>query len=294
MVSYQTVSAPVAGGTVHGGLWGRSGPLLLAVHGITANHMEFQALADQLGDDVRLLAPDLRGRGRSNGIQGEWSMATHARDLAALLDHLQLPQADLLLGHSMGGFVAAVAGALFPARMKSVLLVDGGLPVLDRVPWFIPAGLVIRKMLGPAMKRLDMRFESVQAYRDFWRVHPALSAGWSSYVERYVDYDLVGEAPQLRSGVNKEAILGDTRSMMADDGIARALESLKQPVRFLSAPRGMMDDKPLYKPGIIQKWRARLPQLQVGEVADVNHYTILIGESGARAVAQVAREMLGR
>ena len=49
---------------------------------------------------------------------------------------------------------------------------------------------------------------------------------------------------------------------------------------------------PLYKPATLHKWKTRLPQMQVREIADVNHYTIVIGEPGAGAVASVIREML--
>ena len=71
--------------------------------------MNFEALADQLGDAVTLLAPDLRGRGRSSA-GGPYGMAAHADDLMAVLDHAGAADA-LVVGHSMGGFAAVVAAA---------------------------------------------------------------------------------------------------------------------------------------------------------------------------------------
>ncbi|MGK3816897.1 alpha/beta fold hydrolase, partial [Enterococcus faecium] len=57
--------------------------------------------------DVRLLAPDLRGRGRSADLSGPFGMSAHSDDLAAILDAAGVDRA-LIVGHSMGAFVSAV------------------------------------------------------------------------------------------------------------------------------------------------------------------------------------------
>ena len=91
-------------------------------------------------------------------------------DLVAVLDALGVDRA-VVVGHSMGAFVALVFGDLYPDRVSRLVLVDGGLP-LD-----VPAGLssdeVIQLVLGPTAERLAMRFASVDEYLDFWRAHPA-------------------------------------------------------------------------------------------------------------------------
>ncbi len=115
---YRTFDLPVTGGTLHTAVWGTQGPVVLCSHGLTANHTEFQALADQLGDEFRVIAPDHRGRGRSCDITGPWGMAAHATDLVALLDHLGIRKVDLLLGHSMGGFVAAITAPGSASSMR--------------------------------------------------------------------------------------------------------------------------------------------------------------------------------
>src|SRR5205807_3851715 len=104
------------------------GPVVLAAHGITANHTCWAALVRALGGGVTVAAPDLRGRGASNGVGPAFGMETHADDLNAVLDHLAVPTA-VVVGHSMGAFVAAAFGAKYPDRVAATLLVDGGLPV---------------------------------------------------------------------------------------------------------------------------------------------------------------------
>jgi lipase len=85
---YDPVAVEVEGGTLHVGCWGTGRPVVAAAHDITATHRSFRALAEQLGEAVSLLAPDLRGRGRSSRLVGPFSLAAHADDLVAVLDHV--------------------------------------------------------------------------------------------------------------------------------------------------------------------------------------------------------------
>lgn len=296
--AYRTFDVAVAGGSLRVAQWGAAGPLVLCAHGITANHTTFHWLADRLAGHCRLVAPDLRGRGRSNAITGPFGMGAHAADLMAVLDHLGAKQADLVLGQSMGGFIAAVAAAQHPERVARVLMVDGGIPLMDvafitRLPfadWIIER--IATKILGPSMKRLDMTFASREAYRAFWRPHPALASDWSGYAEEYFDYDLDGNPPSLRSSTNKTALMRDVRTELIEPLVRESLRKMRCPVRFLRAPRGVMNDKALYDEGKLARNAAGIPQFSVATVPDVNHFTILLSERGAKAVANEVRALL--
>lgn len=167
MPRYRTVEVEVEGGQLHAGIWGDRGPVILCSHGITANHISFQTLADRMGGEFQLIAPDHRGRGRSCDIVGPWGMKAHAADMVALLDALSLERADLMVGHSMGAFIAVVAQAEYPQRVGALLLVDGGLPLFDEIPPGVSSEQLVHAIIGPAMARLDMRFASADAYLDF-------------------------------------------------------------------------------------------------------------------------------
>ena len=120
---------PGCGGEPARGAVGRRATrCVVAAHGITGNHRSWQGVARALDDDVTLIAPDLRGRGRSADLPGPFGMRAHAADLVAVLDHLELDQA-VLAGHSMGAYVAAVAATTDPDRWRRVVLVDGGVPL---------------------------------------------------------------------------------------------------------------------------------------------------------------------
>jgi len=285
----ETFRLPVTGGELTVGRWpGPPGsPTLVAAHGITANHVSFDLVARELCSEMTIVAPDLRGRGRSNGITGPFGITAHADDLVALLDHLEVERATIL-GHSMGAWVAAYAAAAHPDRVRSLVLVDGGiaLPIADGVD----VDVVLQAVLGPSIARLSMTFEDSEAYRSFWQQHPALGgASWSDLAERYVDYDLEGEPPSCRSSVSIDAVRGDATEQLTVPEVRDAIERVTCPVELLLAPRGILDGDPLYPTEALDLVRPRLPsQLEEQVVADTNHFTIVLGP-GAPAVADAVR-----
>lgn len=290
--TYRTVEVAVRGGTLHTAVWGPddpAAPTILAVHGVTASHKSWAYLAEAL-PEVRIIAPDLRGRGRSNQLPGPYGMTTHAQDLAAVLEEL----ADgpvVVMGHSMGGFASVVLADLFPERVRSLVLVDGGLPLQ------VPAGLsdeeIISSVLGPAAERLNATFPSREVYRSFWQQHPAFSADWGPLVDAYVDYDLTGEEPELRPATRYEAMAEDTADLHRGASLLAALDRLTVDAEVLRAPRGLLNEPAaLYAPGYLESWAEKLPTLRVTQVPDVNHYTIIMGRTGAAAVAASVRAAL--
>jgi len=290
-VSYQIHDVPVDGGSLRVGEWGSgdpAAPTVIAVHGVTGSHLAWPQIAEAL-PEVRLIAPDLRGRGRSAGLPGPYGMASHAADLEAVIQALDLPQA-LLVGHSMGGFVAVVAAHLYPDRFSQVLLIDGGLPLA------VPAGVdtqdLLKATLGPAAARLSMTFKDRETYLDFWKLHPAFTSDWSQAVVDYANYDLIGEEPELRSSCSFDAVKEDSVDLFDGASVLAGLAALKQPVTLLTAPRGLLDQTPgLYSPGDIERWRAELPAVAIREIPDVNHYTIVMSETGAGAIAREVRRL---
>ena len=273
--AYEKVSVPVPGGDLAVGVWtAGGGPVVLAVHGVTASHLSWAAVAERFTGT--LIAPDLRGRGDSGGLPGPYGMARHADDLAAVLDALGHERVTVA-GHSMGGFASLVLADRHPGRVGRLVLVDGG-PPLPAPPGTPEERLTA--VIGPAVARLSMRFESREAYRDFWRAHPAF-AEWSAGVEAYVDYDLTGTAPGLHSKVSAEAVRGDTVDMYDGDALSGAWARLRHDAVFLRAETGMFGEPPALYPDPAPI-AARMP---VRTLPGTNHYTILLGGPGAAEVA---------
>jgi pimeloyl-ACP methyl ester carboxylesterase len=291
---------PVAGGTLAVGMSGRAGgvPVVLAVHGITGSHRAWAPVARHLGDDVTFLAPDLRGRGAS-ALPGPYGLDAHVEDLVTVLDHLgtSIPATPpipgvILAGHSMGAYVVARLAAAHPARVRAVALVDGGL-VLS-VPADVEPDRVLELVLGPALARLRMTFENRQAYRDFWRSHPAFAGPgmWSADAEDYVDYDLAGEPGQLRSRVSEAAVRADGADLLDVAAVRRAFLALACPTVVVRAPRGLLDEpNPLLPESAVAEAKEALPHLADVVVPDTNHYQLLLGDREAKTVADQLRAL---
>lgn len=292
---YRDVDVPVEGGDLHVGIWDAATgeatqtPTVLAVHGITASHLCWAELAAAL-PQIRLVAPDLRGRGRSRDLPGPYGMARHADDLAAAVEALGVRPA-VTLGHSMGGFVTAVFHERHPALCGRPVLIDGGLPLLP--PPGMSVDELIAATLGPAQERLAMTFPDADAYRSFWRQHPAFAHDWTPAVEAYVDSDLVRTEDGLRAASRYEAVAGDTAELSGGTSLLTALDALPDPTPWLLAPRGLLDQvPPLYPEPARREWVQRYPQLRPAEIDGVNHYTIVMSARGVEALAATVTEQL--
>lgn len=277
----------VAGGELTVGLFNdgvRDGAPILAVHGITASHRCWPFVAAAV-PEVRVIAPDLRGRGGSRDVQGSAGLRRHADDLIAVLDALEVPAAHLV-AHSMGAFVAVLIAARDPERVLSLTLVDGGLP-LDA-----PAPAAGTSMLGPARDRLTMTFSSAEGYRNFWRRHPAFADHWTDAVVGYVDYDLVGTAPHLRPSAVLASVETDAAELYGPEWYLEAMRAVDAPATFLRAPRGLLDEPHALYAVDRANTEPCLRSLRVVEVDDVNHYTIVLARHGAAAVADELRRSM--
>jgi len=286
-MSYELVAAPVRGGMLTAGVWGSgAGESALAFHGITASHVSWRAVARSLDPKLTLIAPDLRGRGGSRDLPGPFGMAQHAEDALRLLESRGVDRVDVI-GHSMGGFVALRFAAEYPELVRSVTLVDGGVPL--PLPADVPIEQLMKATLGPALARLEMTYPSREAYRDFWRAHPAFVGDWNDDVEAYVDYDLVGSAPDLHSAASAASALADSVEQGVGTVADQPWSVVTAPITFLRAPRGLMNGAALYEASYLADFARTHANLGVVEVPDVNHYSILMNQRGADAVADAVQ-----
>ncbi len=107
--------------------WGEaSRPAIVLLHGYQDHGLSYSRVANQLADEYYLIAPDLRGHGRSGwvGDGGEYYFYDYVHDVLRLVEHLEL-QTLALVGHSMGGNVATFTSSLLKERVTSVVLLEG-------------------------------------------------------------------------------------------------------------------------------------------------------------------------
>ena len=278
-------------------------PVVLALHGITANGLAWQVLADELVrrhgvDGIRVLAPDLRGRAASRDVPGPWGISAHAADTSAIVS--AFGGHPVLVGHSMGAFVAASAAAKDPGRYRGLVLVDGGLGVPAPSGQDVDAALAA--VIGPAMTRLSMVFDSPADHLAFWRRHPAvgplLAGPVGPWLRHYLDHDLVQSGEGWRSSCVLEAVRADGRDVLADpDTLAAVQRAVEQGVdtELLWAERGLLDEPQ----GLYDESRLRALQLPTAlrttRVPDTNHYSVILEASAiTRRADAVDRQLAMR
>ncbi len=99
-----------------------TGPLVLALHGLTGHGRRWATLAERHLPDLRVLAPDLRGHGRSTPLP-PWDFEQVVADLVSLL----AAEADgpaLVVGHSFGGASAIHLAHRHPDLVRGLVLLD--------------------------------------------------------------------------------------------------------------------------------------------------------------------------
>lgn len=100
-------------------------PVVVMLHGFTGSKENWYPLARVLGRRYRLLIPDLPGWGESERKPGTvYGFAEQATHVAALIAALSPNQPVVLLGHSMGGGIAALVAARYPQQIARVGLLN--------------------------------------------------------------------------------------------------------------------------------------------------------------------------
>jgi pimeloyl-ACP methyl ester carboxylesterase len=103
----------------------KTGPAVVMLHGYTDSSFSFSRVLPLLPDSLRVIVPDQRGHGDSDRPPRGYSMDDMAADVVALLDALDVPRA-VLVGHSMGSFVARRAVATAGDRVAGLVLIGTG------------------------------------------------------------------------------------------------------------------------------------------------------------------------
>jgi pimeloyl-ACP methyl ester carboxylesterase len=102
---------------------GQGAPVVF-IHGFAASIYSWRkTLPAVVAAGYRVIAFDNRGFGFSDKPSGDYGNAAYARLVVALLDSLHVPSA-VLVGHSMGGAIAAEVALRYPARVRGLVLID--------------------------------------------------------------------------------------------------------------------------------------------------------------------------
>lgn len=271
---------PTNGVTLATRVWPGTGPTVVAIHGLTANHTCWAPMAEALTPEVRLVAYDLRGRGDSDKPAQGYSLAEHARDLLGLLDHHHVERA-IVMGHSLGANIGVWFAAHHPDRVERLVLFDGGLDVRAEV----------FDSIAPAVARLGLEFPSLEGFLGMLQGLPMFARRWNDYLTRYFTYDVEpGPGGGVRSKVARHAIEEEIANL-ARVRLWVLHGKIAAPTLLLRAPDGLLrEDDCLMTQDEAEAMARAIPGCRLVVVPDSNHYTILLADQPI--VRQAVREFV--
>ena len=169
-----------------------SGEPLILLHGGIGTGEMFEPLLPALADGRRVIAVDLQGHGGTADVDRPLRADLMADDIAALLDHLGLEQADVM-GYSLGGMVSLRLAIQHPARVRRLVLVsvtfrrDGSHPeAIEAMDQMSPAAAepMMQSPLYAAYKQVAPRVEDWPVL--IGKISEALKVDydWSADIER--------------------------------------------------------------------------------------------------------------
>jgi len=156
---------------VHG-----SGAPLVLISGLGYPAWEWHKMLPYLAQHFKVITFDNRGVGQSDKPAGPYTAALLAADLAGLLDSLGIDKA-IILGHSMGGFVAQAFALEYPERLSKLVLCStnfGG-------PHHVPISAAAMSVLSDVSSDPLTRFKNglvVSTAPGFAEKHPEIIRAW--------------------------------------------------------------------------------------------------------------------
>ncbi|WP_269078903.1 alpha/beta fold hydrolase [Novosphingobium resinovorum] len=276
--SFRTENVQTKDATIHVRVGGK-GPAVVLLHGYGETGDMWSPMAADLMHDHTVIVPDLRGLGLSSKPAGGYDKKTQAGDVAAVLDRLNVKQADLVT-HDIGNMVGYAFAAQHPARVRRFVLIDAPLPGVG--PWdeILKTPLLWHfRFGGPDMERLVAGRERIYLDR-FWNEFSATPARFSEASrEHYARlYALPGA---MHAGFAQFAAFDldakDNQAFIADGG------KLKMPVLALGGEKS-------FGPMMATVMRFAADDVREGIVPDSGHW---IMEENPAATIKLVRDFLG-
>lgn len=240
---------------------GTKGPLVLMIHGASANAQEFTTtLAPRLHESHRVLMADRPGHGYSSRPAHARTLGVQAAQMAAALDALAPGEKAIVVGHSFGGAVALRLALDRPDLVDSLVLLA---PVTHDwggggEAWYTT--ISARPLIGPVFTQLVPIVGPGQVSEGIMGVfHPEPAP------ENYLTdaaIPLLFRPSEFRANARDVAILREELAGQQD-----RYEELKMPITLYSGLRDTVI-KPSLHAG---KLKQQVPQLNIVELPDGGH-----------------------
>ncbi|MCK4793448.1 MAG: alpha/beta hydrolase [Desulfobacteraceae bacterium] len=247
--------------------WEGRGKTILCIHGITANCRCWDVMAEALSPGHRMLAMDLRGRGHSEAPASGYSIEHHCRDILAVLDDLGVDNA-VIMGHSLGAFIALAFAAEYSDRVDRLILVDGAGKLSQEQFDYVFAAI------KPSLDRLGRILPSADAYIELMKSSPYIHP-WSSAIEGYYLYELEEVEGGVRCNIDPAHIQMEAENVRKVEP-DMFYSKIHCKVLILKATEGIISQNDLLLPEpVVDRMEKEIPNAKRFDVEGVNHYGIV-------------------
>lgn len=267
-----------------------SGTAVIALHGLTSTGDVWDGLAGAVlraAPGAVLVAPDLPGRGRSVAVPAAPGLGGLAERVVAAAGDLGATRV-VVVGHSMGAFLAPLVAARLGGRAAGVVLLDGG-AAPEPSPLLHP--LAVRALFTVQARRLARTWPDVDAaVRATDGRAVAVRTDLRPAVRTWTAEALTGPDGALRLPLDRRRLVADAVDTLAGPSRLPLLTqppTTDVPVHLLAATRGADDGRdPFLSDAALATARGELPRLTTERVM-ANHVTLLLDPAPVAAVVRL-------
>ncbi len=250
---------------------------ILCIPGLTRNSADFSQLCDQLATRYRVIAVDLRGRGKSDYDPDPYNYhpGVYVDDITCLLNSLEL-ESVILIGTSLGGLISMILSAMQAERITAAIINDIGPEAnqagLDRIKAYVCNPTPVNSWAEAVSKT-----HAIQG-----REYPNFSeSDWVAFTNNLYREDNEGN-PVL----NYDSAIAILLEQNQDNAVPPNLWSLFDTIQStpLLLLRGELSD--ILTRDCVEKMQQKKPDMQFVEVASCGHAPLLTEPESMQAITQ--------
>jgi pimeloyl-ACP methyl ester carboxylesterase len=250
------------------------GPPLLLISGLGYSMWQWHRMVPYLEKYFQVMTLDNRGVGKTDKPAGPYTAQMLAADIVGLLDASNIDKA-VVMGHSMGGFIAQAMALEFPQKVSKLILASTNFGGPRHVPVTPEALAVLSDVTGDPMTRLRNGI-IVSTAPGFAEKNPELIQAWLDW-RAANPLDLAGYQAQMGIGV---ALLAEAAAF------EHRMPNISVPTLILFGAHDKV--VPLTNADLLAK---QIPGSQIRILPDAGHFfPIEVPEEAAQAVLEFVKQ----
>ena len=235
---------------------------IIAIHGLTGTHKNMHYYAEKFKGNYRFIAVDLRGRGNSSETDAEPSIFKHAEDMIGLIQELKIEN-PILMGYSMGAFIAAIVASKLKST-QAVILLDGAAKASDHQ----------RSIVQPSLGRISREFTSKEHYvEEIRKIYTNLGVVWNDVLQSTVEYEVGHVGDHWENKSTESRIVADFESFFTFDP-KEICPQIECPVLLVYAEGNIGSMPPLFYLTDYEQTQQYTKNIET-VISDCNHYTLV-------------------